>query len=102
MEQVDQDGQSHSVLCLFLLSYVMLVSWGVLQITVVVLLDSFMKASAVMEHEEEVAAREKMGTEEYHTPFEPLLRKLAEEFTDDKDLDERLKKLFRVRLWRWC
>ena len=98
IQQVDQEGRSNALFCIFFISYVMLVCWGILQITVVVLLDSFMKAKAIMDHEEEVAFLESSGTEEYHTPFEPLLRKLAEDFTDDEDLEQRLRKLFRVQI----
>ncbi len=71
----------------------------------VVLLDSFMKATAVLEMEEETAkaaaaaesAGGLLGAERLaRSPFDPLLRKLCEEFTDDQDLSNTLGKLFKV------
>jgi hypothetical protein len=65
------------------------------QITVVLLLDSFMKASAAMELEEE-NRRLTRNKDEANGPLDPLLRKLCEEFVDDQDLTEKLHKLFKV------
>ena len=59
------------------------------------LLDSFMKASAAMELEEE-NRRLTRNNDESSGPLDPLLRKLCEEFVDDQDLTEKLQKLFKV------
>ena len=71
---------------------------GWLQITVVVLLDSFMKASAAMELEDEnhKIARNK---DESSGPLDPLLKKICEEFVDDQDLTDKLQKLFKAILF---
>ncbi len=36
------------------------------------------------------------GGQEYTTPLEPLLKRLAEDFIDDTDLSVRLQRLFKV------
>jgi hypothetical protein len=76
----------------------MLISWVLLQITTVVLLDSFMKASTMIEHDQEANMRaKKSNADESANPLEPLLKKLSEDFTDDQDLHARLEKLFKVK-----
>jgi hypothetical protein len=99
IEQFEMNGTPGIPFSLFLVSFVMLISWVLLQITTVVLLDSFMKASSVIEHEEESNQRtKKKNADESVNPMEPLLKKLSEEFTDDQDLHARLEKLFKVDL----
>ena len=53
-----------------------------------------MKASAAMELEDE--NRKIARNNETSGPLDPLLKKLCEEFVDDHDLTEKLKKLFKV------
>jgi hypothetical protein len=67
-----------------------------------VLLDNFLSASTAMEREER---REEQGHAKLQTardsglyllPLEPLLLKLARDYVDSADLDERLANLFQV------
>jgi hypothetical protein len=95
--QFDLNGTPGPGFSIFLVSFVMLISWVLLQITTVVLLDSFMKASTMIEHDEETTQRSKKSNiDETANPLEPLLKKLSEEFTDDQDLHARLEKLFKA------
>ncbi len=58
-----------------------------------------MKASSVIEHDEESTLRiKKSNADESANPLEPLLKKLSEDFTDDQDLHARLEKLFKVNI----
>lgn len=95
---VEEDGSSNLSFSLFFVVYTVVVTWVVLQLSVVVLLDNFSKASAVIEHEEEdrgLAERELDGAQ---SPMAPLLRKLAEEFVNNEDLTARLQNLYKVGL----
>ena len=83
-------------LSVFVISYIMMVSWVLLQVATVVLLDSFTKAASIIEHEEEAAMLAKKGSEHSLNPLDPLLKKLSEEFIDEDDLHARLQKLFKV------
>ncbi len=91
------NGAPDIAFSLFLVSFVMMISWVLLQITTVVLLDSFIKASSMIEHDEDTNSRAKKSkVDESANPLEPLLKKLSEDFTDDHDLSARLEKLFKV------
>ena len=41
---------------------------------------------------------ERKRERQMHGPLEPLLFKLARDFTDDEDLSERLQKLYQARV----
>ena len=60
---IDHSGAPHMGLSAFMVSFVMLTSWVLLQMCTVVLLDSFTKASLLIEHEEEAASYTKRSTE---------------------------------------
>ena len=62
------------------------------------LLDNFISASSEMELDEKLRqAKECVRDRLERNPMEPLLIKLAREFTDSKDLSDRLSKLYKVR-----
>ncbi len=62
------------------------------------LLDNFISASSEMELDEKLQqAKECVRDRLERNPMEPLLIKLAREFTDSKDLSDRLSKLCKVR-----
>ena len=72
------------------------------QVSMAVLLDNFLSASTAMEREER---REEQGNAKLQTardsglfllPLEPLLLRLARDYVDSADLDERLASLYRV------
>ncbi len=66
-----------------------------------VLLDNFIGASTQMEIDEKLAhAEQKQREQQMKNPLEPLLLKLAREFSDNQDLSDRLQCLYEVR-WLW-
>ncbi len=67
------------------------------QVSVAALLDNFISSSSQIEIEEklqeaDLCVRDRME----RNPMEPLLIKLAREFTDNQDLSDRLLKLYKV------
>ena len=61
------------------------------------MLDNFICASSEMEMGEKLLkARACVRDRLEHNPMEPLLIKLAREFTDSQDLSDRLLKLYKV------
>ncbi len=69
----------------------------VLQVSVAALLDNFISASTQMELDEKLQqAKECVRDRLERNPMEPLLIKLARDFTDSKDLSDRLSKLYKV------
>ncbi len=61
------------------------------------LLDNFISASSQMELEEKLRQAQACVRDRLErNPMEPLLIKLAREFTDNQDLSERLLKLYKV------
>ncbi len=75
-------------------------SWqilSVLQVSVAALLDNFISASSELESEEKLLQTQAcMRDRLERNPMEPLLIKLAREFTDSQDLSDRLSKLYKV------
>ena len=49
---VAEDGKTNMSFSLFFISFTLLVSWVVLQVTLVVLFDNFVRANAAVEHEQ--------------------------------------------------
>jgi hypothetical protein len=49
---VEADGTTNVSFSLFFISFTLLVSWVVLQVTLVVLFDNFVRANAAVEHEQ--------------------------------------------------
>lgn len=73
-----------------------LISW-VRQVSVAALLDNFISASSEMEMEEKLRKAQAFMRDRLElNPMEPLLIKLAREFTDSRDLSDRLLKLYKV------
>jgi hypothetical protein len=68
-----------------------------LQVSVAALLDNFISASAEMELDEKLEQAKACIRDRLElNPMEPLLLKLAREFTDSQDLSDRLLKLYKV------
>lgn len=62
-----------------------------------VLLDNFIGASTRMEQEEKLEQAElKHREQQMKNPLEPLLLKLAREFSDSQDLSDRLRCLYQA------
>jgi hypothetical protein len=68
-----------------------------MQVSVAALLDNFISASSAMDLEEKLQQAQACVRDQLErNPMEPLLIKLAREFTDNQDLSERLLKLYKV------
>lgn len=72
----------------------------VLQVSVAVLLDNFIGASTRMEYEAKLEKAElKQREQQMKNPLEPLLLKLAREFSDSQDLSDRLLELYQASIF---
>ncbi len=68
-----------------------------LQVSVAVLLDNFIGASTRMDIDEKLEqAEQRQREQQMKNPLEPLLLKLAREFSDSQDLSDRLRCLYEV------
>ncbi len=93
---VDSDGSTNISFAIFIIVYNFVVAWVIVHLTIVVLLDNFVKATAVIEHEEEEKVLMQRELVTLQNPMAPLLRRMVEDFVDDEDLSQRLQSLFKV------
>ncbi len=69
------------------------------QVSVAALLDNFISSSSQIEIEEKLQEADLCVRDRLErNPMEPLLIKLAREFTDSHDLSDRLLKLYKVAI----
>ncbi len=91
------DGNIQWKPALFICSFIVLNVWVVLQISVAVLLDNFVTVAMKVESEEKKRmVNEKRAASQFKNPLEPLIAKLAYEYTDSADLSSKLIALFQV------
>ncbi len=91
------DGDLEWKPALYVCSFIVLSVWIVLQVSVAVLLDNFVTVSMRMENEEKrKASKERKAASQFQNPLEPLIKKLANEYTDNDSLSEKLVSLFQV------
>ncbi len=84
---------------LYVCTFIVVSVWIVLQVSVAVLLDNFVTVSMRMENEDKKkVAMEKKSARQFQNPLEPLIKKLANEYTDSASLSARLASLFQARL----
>jgi hypothetical protein len=89
--------QINGTLTTYIISFVIIINWVILQVTVAILLESFVTVSARMEREEERQAQEaRKRIERRDSPLDPLFERLARKYTGDEDLSFRIKALFEV------
>ena len=94
---IQSDGTINGTLTTYIISFVIIINWVILQVTVAILLESFVTVSARMEREEERQAQEaRKRIERRDSPLDPLFERLARKYTGDEDLSFRLKALFDV------
>ncbi len=80
-------------------SFIVLSVWIVLQVSVAVLLDNFVTVSMRMDNEDKrKASKERKAASQFQNPLEPLIKKLAHDFTDDASLSAKLLSLFQARI----
>jgi hypothetical protein len=91
------DGTIQWQPALFICSFIVLNVWVVLQISVAVLLDNFVSVALKMESDEKKRMiNEKRASSQFKNPLEPLIAKLAYEYTDSANLSSKLIALFQV------
>jgi hypothetical protein len=79
----------------FVMSFVIVVNWTLLQVSVAVLLDNFISETAREKKEiqdlemEELRARDNMGN-----VLDPLIKIIAGEYIDDRDLSQFVRRMF--------
>ena len=73
----DPSGAPRRGLSVYIMSFVMLISWVLLQMSTVVLLDSFSRASLLIEHEEEEKATSSKRSKEAPFPISPPTHTLS-------------------------
>ncbi len=95
---IESNGTTNGSLALYIISFVILINWVILQITVAILLESFVTVSARMEREEERLLHEaRKRVERRDSPLDPLFERLASQYISYQDLGVRLKAHFQVR-----
>ncbi len=94
---LNEDGSFNTGNFSFVISFILIINWTLLQICVAVLLDKFVSTRQMREDErmkdnlENLVARRTI-----RSALDPLLERLAKEYTDDVDLSRRLHELFEV------
>ncbi len=98
---LDRDGDIAWKPALFICSFMVLTVWVVLQVSVAVLLDNFVTVTSKLENEDKMnLISEKKSLSHFKNPLEPLIAKLAQEYTDSTDLTSKLNVLFQVMFYR--
>ena len=91
------DGDMEWRSALFICSFIVCSVWVVLQVSVAVLLDNFVTVSMRMESEDkQKASKEKKAASQFQNPLEPLIAKLASEYTSNENLSGKIRTLFQV------
>ena len=91
------DGDIEWKPALYVCTFIVLTVWIVLQVSVAVLLDNFVTVSMRMESAEKTkASKERKAASQFQNPLEPLVRKLANDFTDNASLSQKLLSLFKA------
>jgi len=81
----------------YVFSYVIVVDWVFFQVSIAVLLDNFLTASNDMKTEEKLRAIQQNQSQKHvKNPLDPLLLKLAKEYTNEAGLSTILQDLFKV------
>ena len=79
----------------FIISYVLVINWTLLQVSVAVLLDNFVSETAREKaHQRSLQIEETRAKDNMGNPLDPLLKIIANEYVDEQDLDQFLRRLF--------
>ena len=83
----------------FLVTYIFVVNWTLLQVSVAVLLDRFISSSVEMQSEKRaIKEAEYIARKQGRTALDPLVRILVKTAVDDADLSTRIQGLFKVAI----
>ncbi len=82
---------------LFLVTYIFVVNWTLLQVSVAVLLDRFISSSVEMQAEKRALKEAELVSRKHgRTALDPLIKILVKSAVDDADLSTRIQALFQV------
>jgi hypothetical protein len=97
LQRLNEDGTLNYGPNLYVFSYIVIVVWVLLQVSVAVLLDNFVSYT-MKEEEEAKLQKQQEGKDKFDNinPLEPILQKLMKGFVDDMDLTEKIKHLYQV------
>jgi len=91
------DGGINWKVAVYLVSYIIVANWTLLQVCVAILLDNFINANAVSHAETEAAQiQQMMNRKLFLNTLDPLLEKFTVDYNDDADLSTRLQDLFKI------
>jgi Ca2+-binding EF-hand superfamily protein len=97
LDRITEDGKLNGPAVVFIFSFIVIVNWTLLQVSVAVLLDKFVSATAEMEQEErDMRVQAIKKTQQVHNTLDPLLEKMTRDYVDEEDLTNRLSDLFSV------
>jgi hypothetical protein len=83
------------MLFLYIFSFVLIVNWTLLQVSVAVLLDNFVTETSREKNEKlSLALSEERAKDSVGNVLDPLLQTLSNEYVDDAQLEQQLKALF--------
>ena len=92
------DGNIQWKPALYTFSFTVLGVWVVLQVSVAVLINNFVTISMRFENEEnQRQVTEKKASSQFQSPIEPLIAKLATEYTNSASLTAKLTSLYQAR-----
>ena len=97
LERWKDDGTLNYGPNLYVFSYIVIVVWVLLQVSVAVLLDNFVSYT-IKEEEQAKLQKQQEGKSKCDNtnPLEPLLQKLMKGFVDDPDLTSKITLLYQV------
>ena len=97
MPVMNEDGNVNWALGAYILSFILVANWTLLQVSVAVLLDNFVSETSREEAEERsLYVEEKRSHDSIGNPLDPLLKLIAREYVDNVHLDKFLCGLFQL------
>ena len=91
------DGYVNWKVAMYVMSYIIVTNWTLLQVCVAILLDNFITANATTQQEREAEILlQEMNRKLFLNALDPLLERFVLQYNDDMDLSSRLQELFQV------
>jgi len=95
--EADEEGNVNWGVGLYVMSFILICNWTLLQVSVAVLLDNFVNETARAKDEKHVLFMEhKRSKDSIGNVLDPLLRMLSMEYIDERDLSLQLSLLYQL------